>query len=181
MDNQENYILQLKAGDAFFFEMVFIEYHSKVYFFVLNKTKSTFIAEETVQETFIKLWRYRYTLNENIPLSTQIFHIARSVLIDILRKDANHKKMVLNLKRSTPVFAINDLAKKIDLNDLDKQVRVAVSNMPAARKKVFEMSRFRGMSHQEIAKELSLSVKTVENHISRALKQLRKSLTWFSS
>jgi len=177
MHDQE-IIIQLKAGDTFFFEMIFTEYHAKVYFFVFHKTRSTFIAEETVQETFIKLWKYKTSLNDSIYLSTQIFHIARSVMIDILRKDANYKKKIFNSSASTKTTT-NNLVEKLDLNDLDKQAKIAVSKMPAARRKVFEMSRFKGMSHQEIAKELSLSVKTVENHITQALKQLRRSLTWF--
>jgi RNA polymerase sigma-70 factor (ECF subfamily) len=62
---------------------------------------------------------------------------------------------------------------RIDESELKEKVLKGVQQMPPMRRKIFELSRFGGMSYKEIAVELSLSVKTVEHHISRALKQLQ--------
>jgi RNA polymerase sigma-70 factor (ECF subfamily) len=75
---------------------------------------------------------------------------------------------------------VADPCESVEENELRKRVTSLVRRMPDMQKKVFEMSRFEEKSHREIAAALSISIKTVETHISRALKFLRQNLTsWF--
>ena len=83
-------VKELKDGDAFYFKKVFDQYHQKLYFFILYKTKSDYIAEEVVQMAFTKLWQCRKTLQEEYTISTQLYRMATTILIDFLRK-YNHK------------------------------------------------------------------------------------------
>src|SRR5215475_2008540 len=83
----------LKDGDESCFRRVFEQYHQKLYFFILHKTRSEYIAEEVVQMAFTKLWQCRQTLKEEYTISTQLFRIATTILIDFLRK-YNHKDAV---------------------------------------------------------------------------------------
>ena len=82
-------IKELKDGDEFYFKKVFDQYHQKLYFFILYKAKSEYIAEEVVQMAFTKLWQCRQTLREEYTISTQLFRIATTILIDFLRKYNN--------------------------------------------------------------------------------------------
>jgi RNA polymerase sigma-70 factor (ECF subfamily) len=169
-----NTIAALKEGDTSVFSDLFHEYHRKVYLFILSKTHSQYIAEETTQITFIKLWDYRQRLNESVPVSRLIFHIARATCIDLLRKEAVKSRY---LKQESPEKAgacnITDAVEAKELQLLIKQV---VHNMPPVRRKVFELSRYESKSYKEIAEQLSVSVKTVENHMSLALNYLRNFL-----
>ena len=166
-----NTIAAIKEGDALIFSQLFEEYHQKVYFFTLSKTHSPFLAEETTQLTFIKLWHYRASLDETMPISRQIFRIAKTTCIDLLRKEAVKAKLVqAGQQQATPVHSITD---HFDAKELQQQLAQAVQKMPPVRRKVFELSRYEFKSHKEIAQMLSLSVKTVENHIALAIKQLR--------
>ena len=90
-------IKELKDGDEFYFRQVFDQYHQKLYFFILYKTKSDYIAEEVVQMAFTKLWQCRQTLQEEYTISTQLFRIATTILIDFLRKYNNKDAVTARL------------------------------------------------------------------------------------
>ncbi|MBC9912789.1 RNA polymerase sigma-70 factor [Chitinophaga varians] len=169
-----NTILALKEGDTSVFRELFDEYHRKVYLYVLSKTNSQYIAEETTQITFIKLWNYRQQLHESEQVGKLIFHIARATCIDLFRKDAVRERM---LKLEKPVE--NDtwhISDEVEIKELQQRIKDVVGNMPPVRRRVFELSRYEFKSYKEIAALLSLSVKTVENHMTLAIKHLRKSL-----
>jgi RNA polymerase sigma-70 factor (family 1) len=166
-------IAALREGDTFVFQQVFAQYHEKLYFYILGKTKSSYLTEEAVQLTFIKLWRYRSSLNPEISLSIQLFRIARTTLIDLLRSNEYNNRIFVVMSLAKENLFSNNVDERIDESELKKKVLKGVEQMPAMRRKIFELSRFDGLSYKEIAVELSLSVKTVEHHISLALKQLQ--------
>jgi len=169
-----NTIAALKEGDTLVFSELFHEYHRKVYLFVLSKTHSEYIAEETTQITFIKLWNYRQQLDEATPVNRLIFHIARTTCIDLLRKEAVKGRL---LKQEKPGEADTwNISDVVEARELLQQIKDVVRNMPPVRRKVFELSRYEFKSYKEIAEQLSLSVKTVENHMSLALSYLRNFL-----
>ena len=167
-------IKELKAGDEFYFKRVFDQYHQKLYFFILYKTRSEYIAEEVVQLTFTKLWQCRQTLKEEYTISTQLFRIATTILIDYLRKYNNKDAVTARLDVVNMEKGIDSTTEKMIGAELQKRISEAVNDMPPVRKQVFEMSREHGMSYREIAETLSVSSKTVETHIYKALKQIKK-------
>ena len=167
-------IKELKDGDAFYFKRVFDQYHQKLYFFILYKTKSGYIAEEVVQMAFTKLWQCRQTLKEEYTISTQLFRIATTILIDYLRKYNNKDAITAGLDVVNIEKGIDSTTEKMIGAELQKRISEAVNDMPPVRKQVFEMSREHGMSYREIAETLSVSSKTVETHIYKALKQIKK-------
>jgi RNA polymerase sigma-70 factor (family 1) len=167
-------IKELKAGDESYFKQVFDQYHQKLYFFILYKTRSEYIAEEVVQLAFTKLWQCRHTLKEEYTISTQLFRIATTTLIDFLRKYNSKEAVTARLDTLQMEKGIDSTIEKMNGADLQKRISAAVNDLPPVRKQVFEMSREQGMSYREIAETLSVSSKTVETHIYKALKQIKK-------
>ncbi len=165
-------IAAIRSGTVTVFEEVYYEFHEKLYYYFLKRTSDAGLSTELVQLTFIKLWRYRSHLNESLPLSQQLFRIARTTLIDVLRKKAQH--------RSIPV-ATDQLPELPDTSPVQQerealhQVHQAMESLPPERKKIFQY-RINGFSNREIADHLSLSLKTVENQVNRAIKQIRESM-----
>lgn len=167
-------IKELKDGDELYFRQVFDQYHQKLYFFILYKTKSEYIAEEVVQMAFTKLWQYRQTLQEEYTISTQLFRIATTTLIDFLRKYNNKDAVTGRLDVLEIEKGVDSTNEKVSGAELQKRILKAVNDLPPVRKQVFEMSREQGMTYREIAATLSVSSKTVETHIYKALKQIKK-------
>jgi len=167
-----NTIAALKQGNLLVFNEVYYSWHKRIYYFILRKTKSPFIAEEVVQLTFIKFWNYRENLADDLDVQLQLFRIARTTLIDFLRKETVYKEKVIHvIERYT--LPADDLLGKLAEKELQHKLAHVLEEMPPMRRKVFEMSRFKGMSHQQIAQELSLSSRTVESHIFQAIRQIR--------
>jgi RNA polymerase sigma-70 factor (family 1) len=167
-------IKELKGGDEYYFRQVFDQYHQKLYFFILYKTKSEYIAEEVVQMAFTKLWQCRQTLQEEYTISTQLFRIATTTLIDFLRKNNTKDAITARLDELDIDKGVDSTNEKMCGSELQKRIWEAVNELPPVRKQVFEMSREHGMSYREIAETLSVSSKTVESHIYKALKQIKK-------
>ena len=170
-------VKELKDGDEHYFKQVFDQYHQKLYFFILYKTKSGYIAEEVVQMAFTKLWQCRQTLKEEYTISTQLFRIATTILIDYLRKYNNKDAVTAGLDVVNIEKGIDSTTEKMIGAELQKRISAAVNDLPPVRKQVFEMSREQGMSYREIAATLSVSSKTVETHIYKALKQIKKHIS----
>ena len=123
---------------------------------------------------FTKLWQCRQTLKEEYTISTQLFRIATTILIDYLRKYNNKDAITAGLDVVNIEKGIDSTTEKMIGAELQKRISEAVNDMPPVRKQVFEMSREHGMSYREIAETLSVSSKTVETHIYKALKQIKK-------
>jgi len=161
----------IKRGDAFAYEQAFVQYRDKVYFYFLKKTRSSEDAKDLLQITFLRLWKYRHSLSEDYLLEQHLFQIARTVFIDYIR----HENKVVKVQRTVNErFEQNSRIYTPTDFDLQAHLIKALSSMPQLRKKVFELNRLQGYSYKEIAEILSISVKAVDNNLSKALKQLRK-------
>lgn len=164
-------VTAIKQGDQVVFEKTYMFWHAKIYAYFIHKTKSTYMAEELVQLTFIKLWNFRHTLKQEIPIEAQLFTIARTTMLDFLKKQANQRRLIENV---TPEL----LSHAEPFWDFDGKVRVTaiINTLPPVRRQVF-LSRYEGYSNREIAEKLAISVRTVEKHIALAIKQLKSKLS----
>lgn len=155
------------------FDSIFNNWNKKVYHYAISKTSSKYIAEETVQRVFIKLWKNLTEKDISINIEAQIFTISRTVLLDVVKEETNKRKLLVADKREIYSDSPMDI---FQTKELDSHIQKAIESMPAARKEIFQLSRFEQLSYKQIADKLSISPKTVENHISLALKTLRKAL-----
>ncbi|HCU44111.1 MAG TPA: RNA polymerase, partial [Sphingobacterium sp.] len=152
------HIKAIKEDNHQIFTQVYDQYHTQIYSFILLKTRSEYIAEEVTQLTFIKLWKQRNQLNEQLGIHIQIFGMARQVMIDLLRKESNRFKYE-GESANTPFT--DSLITAIESKDLLQIMEQDIENMPKMRRIVFELSRKQGLTHKEIAQLYSISPKTV--------------------
>ena len=164
-------IAALQKGDELAFQELFYEFHRKIYGYVLSKTQSQYLAEEVTQTTFIKLWRYRHTLRPDLPVSQQIFRIAKTSLIDALRSQSNQTRLMHAVHAETGPAESQPVS--LENKERLEQAQALIRSLPPVRQRVFQLSREEGRTMREIAEMLSISVKSVEKHIARTLQQLR--------
>lgn len=166
-----DYVAKIKRGDKLAFEEVYHKYHERFYFFIIKHTQSEDLAEEVVQMAYIKLWEKRSALSDAFPIRVQLARVARSIMIDLLRKKAAERKALDTIKQLADTVIANDPAAG---RQLIEKVSEVVEGLPPECKKIFILSREEGLTHSEIADRLSISPKTVENQIAKALKAVRK-------
>jgi RNA polymerase sigma-70 factor (ECF subfamily) len=169
-------MLQLNTTDA---TAVFIEiynrYHAQLYTAASKRCSSTEIAEEIVQDLFINLWRNRATIKINSSLSGYLFTSVRNLILNQIQKEAVRKRAYESLILENADYD-NSTEEIVIANDLSYHLNINLGSLPDKCRSVFELSRKQHKSNKQIAHELGISEKTVENHITRALKYLRISL-----
>lgn len=160
----------IKNGSAVAFEDAYNTYSKKTFSYFFKKTNSVEDAKDLVQITFCKLWQYRESLSADFLPEQQLFHIARTVFIDYLRKQNKMHKVNASVKSN---FEIIKNADEVYEFDVYERLQKTLSGLPALRKKVFELNKIEGYSYKEIAEILSIPVKSVDNNLAKALKYLR--------
>lgn len=172
--NGKKLFLQIQKGNEEAFECYFRKHYDGLLKFVWGYVNSEAVAEELVQEVFLRIWKNREELDSDKPLSAYLFRTARNISIDYLRHSkveeswAEEKKKLHNpTQRPTVDERLND---KMLLDEVKK----AIQALPERRREVFMLSRYEGMSYKQIAQVLDISVSTVETHIRRSLRSLRE-------
>jgi RNA polymerase sigma-70 factor (family 1) len=163
----------LKKGSETAFEKVYHQYHKKLFRFFLKRIKDHETARELTQEAFVKLWKGRQGLSVSFSVETQIFTIAGSTLVDCLRRQAHERRRLSRLTDTIQEDQHPLTTTSHKLFETADYLKVVVRDLPPARKKVFLLKMSSGYTNKEIASQLSISEKTVEDHVTKALRHIR--------
>lgn len=169
-------VSRLKNSDTSAFDSIYRKYAPKLFGFALSLIKNRTDAEGIVQEVFLKLWQNRENINLHASFESYLFTITHNTVVSLLRKKLSEQKYVDYL-HANQVPTVDDPAiTDLEWKELQSEVNAIVEQLPARQKEVYQLSREKGMTYTEIAEDLNLSVNTVENHMSRALKFIRSKL-----
>lgn len=165
----------IRDGDHAAFIQVYEQLHAKLFRFFLKRVYFHDTAKDLTQQCFIRVWQYRASLSLDHALEKQIFIIARGLLINHFKKEATQKKLKAKVGH-LPVEAEpgNDV-----LLERANEVDAAIQGLPPVRKRVVILKTFHGFSNKEIARQLHISVKTVEDHVTKAFRHIRQVIAFF--
>jgi RNA polymerase sigma-70 factor (family 1) len=169
-------VKRLKASDPDAFKTVFDTWQKSIFNFLLFKTKDKARAEDLLQEVFLKLWNARTRLDESQSVKNYLYSIADNLVLNEIR----HDKVVARHRSSadSALFTTNESPEFIlEEKEWKDRLEGAIASLSERPRIVFLMSRLEDLSYQEIADRLSISIKTVETHMVKALKHLRENLS----
>lgn len=171
-EHNQRLILHLQDGDKECFRYVFEKLIEPLTAFIYTYTRDEDLAQDIVQHSFMRLWEKRASLDPNASLKTFLFTISRNRFIDLYRKDKKHVYLTdtLYLEAVLETEELNEEDLKPRLDKIDR----AIDNLPKKCREVFLLKRQHNLKNKEIAQYLNVSVKTVEDHISRALRLIRQ-------
>ena len=168
---------KIKSGDANAFRGLFRMYYPSLLSFAEGFMKDKVVAEDIVQNVFMKVWIYRSSIDETKPLRGYLFLLCRREICSWFRKEVTLQRFVSGLDRSEiERLAGADTSVAEEVDELGKIAEKIISQMPAKRREVFMMSRRDGMQISEIAEVMKISPRTVNKHIQLALRTMRSSL-----
>lgn len=167
---------KLQKGCQKAFEEVYNLYHKRIYGFCIKYGLNRSDAEEITQEVFIKIWENRKKINPDKKLYSYILTISKNIIIDSFKKKVKNQATNQYQMNFMKPVNINNVEQEINLSELQNRIEEALINLPDRRREVFELSRIHGFSNLEIANQLKISPKTVENHINLALQGFRETL-----
>ncbi len=168
-------IAALKKGNQEAFSQLFFAYEKKLYFFSYKLLQSHADAEEVVQEVFLKVWDKRVTLDEQRSFNAYLITIAKNIIYNRASRKITEHAYREYLQRATPSIR-HHTEEVVNFSDLNAISHRFINQLPEKRRKIFLLSRFEGLSNREIAKQLNISVSTVENQMNKSLKALRNYL-----
>lgn len=172
--NERELFAKIAEGNEIAFKELFHLYIPLLYPVIFPIIKLGDATEDVIQETFLKLWIYRDKLPEIETPRAWIFRIAYHQAFTLLRKNANQQKLSKKIASSQKIdFLKNEQEELMSFKALAKQVKEAVNQLPTQQKKVYQLSRDKGLKIEEIAKEMNLSQQTIKNTLVRALKFIR--------
>lgn len=160
----------IRDGDEDAFRVFYQRHAAPLFRYSLRRVGQREVAEDMVQELFVRLWNKRASIDPNNSIKAYCYQIAGNLAVDNLRRTV-----------ADPVSGDAELPEasvELDQTAFEQRGRIgkALAELPDGQRQVFILSRFSGLKYSEIAQVLDISVKTVENHMGRALKKLRLNL-----
>lgn len=166
----------LKEGRTDAFEELYNRYWNKLYAAAYKRIRSREISEEVVQDFFTSLWLNRNTTEIKTSFAAYVYTAVRYLVLAYIQKEIVRNTYRLGLLTDKPD---NSTEETVITNDLLLNINKEVELLPVKCKSVFELSRKEHKTNKEIASELGISEKTVENHLTKALRRLRVGLNSF--
>jgi len=166
---------ELKEGDITAFEMFFKTYYQPLCNYAYTFIQDRDEAEEIVQSAFLSVWEKRDTLDIKTSLKSYLYTMVRNTSLNVIKHEKIKQKYV------GEAMAIEDrshegVAQAVLSSELEDRIQMAMEVLPEQCRLVFKLSRFEELKYAEIAEQLEISIKTVENHMGKALKIMREQL-----
>ncbi len=168
----EEILTMLSNGNQKSIDLLFDNYYTYLCNVIYRAINDASYAEDIVQEIFSDIWRKRESINIQSSLRAYLRRAAVNRSLNHIRKQRmkfdENEEAIVDIQSDTI-----DGQKEMEKDELEQRIHDCIDSLPPKCKLVFSMSRFENMSYQEIADRLDLSIKTVENQISKALRILR--------
>ncbi len=169
---------QLRQGDHGAYERVFTSWYVPLCHYACAILHDMNEAEDMVQKTFYNLWDRREKIEIRTSVKSYLYRMVHNACMNKIQQAkirAAHRQQYGYTVPNT----VDNTAGRVLHDELEEKIRKAIGELPPQCKRVFEMSRFQQLSYAEIAAALNVSVNTVENHLSKALRLLRTNLKEF--
>ena len=162
----------LKSGNRPAFDEIYQHYSSNLYLRILKMVKVQEVADELLQDIFLKVWLKRDLIDENQPFKAWIYKIAQNCIYDhyrLMAKDAKMRQYLIDhyseLYNETEEYLLNKERRAV--------LNLALDRLPEKRKQIFMLCRIEGKSYEEAASILNISPSTVSNQLVKATKSMR--------
>ena len=165
-------ISDLRNGNKSVFEELYRNNYTPLLYFCIRYVENIDEAEEIVQGVFVKLWEKHSEIKITSSLSSYLHRAVQNSALNHLNRRKILNKYVISQNKDINI-TFTDPHKTLENIEVRQIIMRAILELPEKRREIFELSRFEGMKYKNIAKHLSISVKTVENQMTKALKYLR--------
>ncbi|MFC4219139.1 RNA polymerase sigma factor [Flagellimonas marina] len=172
-ENDQELLSRLKKGDVLAYEEIYSKYAERLFFYAMNIFKQQELCEDILQNVFVHLWEKRK--EHNITHLKAYLH--QAVKFQIFKMLRNQRFTHEDLTRLNIVDASLNASRKMEFDELESLVKNLVNNLSPRCREIFIMSRFEEKSNKQIAEELGLSIQSVKNQISKALKLLKEQIS----
>jgi len=169
----------LREGEKIAFEEIYNDFFGVMYHLSVQYLHDPKVSEEIVQDTFMKLWEIRDTLNDEFNIRNFLYTITKNNCLNYLRNQKialKHQQNIQYLEVQFNFEALERLGSYMEFEELREKIDMAIAALPDDLRETFLLSRFEELHYKEIADKQTISIKTVEARMSKALRILRNEL-----
>ena len=163
-------------GNENAFSQLYTLHYENLCKYIYGHTKNLQKSEDIVQSTMLIAWEKRETLNPEKSVKSYLYKIAFHQFINIYRNEEKHSEFLIAYKDTALSYFPSE--KKETLSEKENIIFNAIETLPPKCKEVFLLSKQQSFKYKEIAEELDISIKTVEIHMSKALRKLKEALSY---
>jgi RNA polymerase sigma-70 factor, ECF subfamily len=179
VDLRDNQLFEtLKAGDITAFEMLFRTYYQPLCHYAYTFVQDHDDAEEIVQSTFLQVWEKKETLEIRTGVKPYLYAMVRNACLNVIKHE-KVKQQHIAMEMAVGERSVESVTRTVMASELEAKIYRAMDALPEQCRLVFKLSRFEELKYAEIAEQLNISIKTVENHMGKALKIMREQLKDF--
>ena len=172
---KENVLIRgLKNGEEDAYSYLVESYHHKLCVYASNLIHDDSAAEDIVQNVFVKIWKKRQKLKDDFSIKNFLYRSVHNEFIDQYRK--NRSVLTLQKKYIDALETIIEENQDFHLEKMMKSVEDAIKKLPPKCEMIFVLSKKEGLTNLEISEHLNISIKTVDNQITKAFNDLRGKL-----
>jgi RNA polymerase sigma-70 factor (ECF subfamily) len=175
-NNQADLWQRIADGDEAAFGVLFHLWRDKLYFFILRITGVPEIAEDILQDVFVKLWVNRSKLTDIQNCEAYFYKVCQNQAITCMRRMAQETLILAEMGKTPDVQGLT-ADEVFCQKELRKKIQAIIYKLPAQQRQVYTMIREQGLKHEEIAAQLKISASTVKNHMTHALHTIRQELS----
>ncbi len=172
LHNEFELILLVAQGDERAFSVLFQHYKDKLYSYALRLTEEEELAEEMVQDVFMKIWLNRAELKKIESFDAYLYTVIRNKSFNAIKRRA-HEAVILKEISLNMTELQNSTEETVIVNNYQKLLQQVINQLPPQQKLIYDLSRIQGLKHEEIAQQLKISKNTVKVHLVKALHTIR--------
>ena len=170
--DEKELLLLLSKDDETAFEKIYSLYSARLFGYLINLLKSETLAQEVLQDVFMKIWNNRQNINAEKSFRSYLFRIAENSVYDLFRKAARDKKLKAEIiSRACEYY--EHVEEQLFTKENLHLIQHAIDALPPQRRLVFRLCKLEGKSYSEVSRLLGISTSTISDHIVKATKFLR--------
>lgn len=155
-----------------FFELLFEKYHRQLFLLALQYLKDEKLAEDAIQDVFLKVWEKRDQLDFSRSVKGFLFTTLKNHVLNMIRSRKRRIANTIEAGNRKP-GAVENTEEEVALNEYWKIVEEGIEELPSGKQKVFRLRRIQGYTNREVASVLHISVTTVKSQLYKATKFMR--------
>lgn len=174
--NEQDLLLKLREGDELAFEVIYRKHSLAIYANILRMVHNEEVASDLLQEVFLKIWENRVKIDPDKSFKGYLFTCSRFLVLNFLRH-VSIEKQVENYLLHTRSEAYDHIEADVFTKETEAYLSQTIAQLPPQRQKIYTLCKVEGMSYEQVATVLGISITTVQDHIVKANRFIKKHLS----
>lgn len=172
VNDEKELLKQLREGSAQALDYFYHQYSLTIYRKLLKMVRVEIIAEELLQDVFVRIWEKRYQIDLDGSFRSYLFIIAQNLVYDMYRKIAREERLQEVIKEANSEMYMH-VEEGVFVKETSEILNKAINNLPSQQKLVFTLCKLEGKSYEDASATLGISTATINSHIVKATKSIK--------